>query len=783
MSLKMASAAVRMLVLALLLLLVGGLAFYVFSPRPSLYGDTSWSRAYLDNEGGLLRLTLASDERYRLHTPLIDIAPEMIEATLLYEDRHFHAHPGVNPAALLRAAWTTFITRERRVGASTISMQFARIRFGLDTRSIPGKLKQILRALQIERHYGKDEILEAYLAVVSYGRNIEGVGAASLIYFGKPASRLSLPEVLSLTVIPQNPSARNPDNKTGRTKLVEARGRLFKAWRKVHPEDVARTSQLDLALSFHAPEQLPFSAPHLTERLKAELPASLDGEIRTTIDSDLQALVESRITNYVERHAPMGVENAVALLINYQTMSVEAYVGSADFFNNAIEGQVDGIRARRSPGSALKPFVYALAMDQGLIHPMTLLKDAPRRFGAYTPENFDQGFLGPLFARDALILSRNVPAVHLAGSLQNPDLHDFLEQSGIQGLQPREHYGLAIALGALEVSMEELGGLYAMLANEGLLEAPRYLADQAQAKSKRLISPEASYLTLNMLRHTAAPDERKLPGQLRNTFPVAWKTGTSYGFRDAWSIGVFGPYVLATWVGRFDGLGNPAFIGRRAAGPLFFEMARAIERELGPFPPASDPNHLNLARVEVCAPTGDLPNEHCPQTMASWFIPGVSPLQLSTVFRAVPINPHTGRRACFHEPPKTQLEVFEFWPSDLLVLFRTAGIARKLPPRLEQDCSLDAAGSTGAVPEIRAPDPNIIYTLRSQRRDEERIPLSAIAESDTQTLYWFVDDRYVGKANRGEVLFWRPSVGTFDVRVVDEHGRAAATNMKVRLLN
>ena len=783
MSLNQVSSVVRMFVLALLFVLLGGFALYAYSPRPTLYGDTSWSRAYLDNEGGLLRLTLASDERYRLHTPLADIAPEMIEATLFYEDRYFYAHPGVNPAALLRAVWTTFIAQERRVGASTISMQFARIRFGLDTRSIPGKLKQMLRALQIERHYSKDEILEAYLAVVPYGRNIEGVGAASLIYFGKPASRLSLPEALSLSVIPQNPSARNPDNETGRARLAEARGRLFKTWREVHPEDVVRTSQLDLELAYQAPEQLPFSAPHLTERLKAELPAGLNGEIYTTIDSDLQALVEARIANYVERYGPMGVENAVALLINHQTMSVEAYVGSADFFNDAIEGQVDGIRARRSPGSALKPFVYALAIDQGLIHPMTLLKDAPRRFGAYTPENFDQGFLGPLFARDALALSRNVPAVQLAGSLQNPDLHDFLEQSGIQGLQPREHYGLAIALGALEVSMEELAGLYAILANEGLLEAPRYLADQPQAENRKLISPEAAYLTLSMLRHTTAPDERILPGQLRDTLPVAWKTGTSYGFRDAWAIGVFGHYVLATWVGRFDGLGNPAFVGRRAAGPLFFEIARAIERELGPFPPATDPDHLNLARVEVCAPTGDLPNEHCPQTMTSWFIPGVSPLKLSTVYRAVPINQITGRRACFHEPPKTQLEVFEFWPSDLLALFRTAGIARKLPPPLEQDCPLDSAGSTGAVPEISAPDPNIIYTLRSQRRDEERIPLSAIAESDTKTLYWFVDDRYVGKANRGEVLFWRPSVGTFDVRVVDEHGRAAATNMQVRLLN
>lgn len=761
----------------------GALALYGFCPRPDLYGDTAWSRAYLDRDGGLLRLTLAADERYRLRTPLGEIAPQLIEATLLYEDRHFLEHPGVNPAALLRAAWTTFVTRDRRVGASTITMQLARLRFGLDTRSIPGKCVQILRALQLERHYSKDEILEAYLALAPYGRNIEGAGAASLIYFGKPASQLSLPEALSLAVIPQNPGARNPGSEAGRIELAGARGRLFAAWLKEHPEDGMRSTQIDLGLAFAAPEDLPFVAPHLTERLEAGLPSEMNGALRTTIDSNLQALVESRIAAYVERLAPLGIDNAVVLLLNHETMGVEAYAGSADFFSNAIQGQVDGVRARRSPGSALKPFVYALAMDQGLIHPMTLLKDAPRRFGAYTPENFDQDFLGPLFARDALVLSRNVPAVELAGRLHDPDLHAFLEQAGIEGLRSREHYGLAIVLGALGISMEEMASLYALLANHGVLHAPRYLAGQALDEGRRLLSPEASFLTLDMLGKTRAPDEQVLPGQLGRVLPVAWKTGTSYGFRDAWSVGSFGPYALAVWVGRFDGQGNPAFVGRRAAGPLFFDIARAIEREQGPFREVSAPTDLNLARVEVCAPTGDLPNEYCPHTTASWFIPGVSPLKVSTVYRAIPIDRQTGRRACFHEPPRTRMEVYEFWPSDLLAVFRAAGIARKLLPPLEEGCPLIMAGNSGAAPEIRTPDSHIVYTLRSDHREEERIPFSAVADADANTLYWFVDERYVGSVPRGKRLFWQPSIGSFDVRVVDDHGRAAATMMEVKLVN
>ena len=773
----------RGIALAALVVAAGALLAYGLAPKPELYGATSWSRAYLDRDGGLLRLTLAADERYRLHTPLDQIAPEMVEATLLYEDRHFDNHPGVNPAALVRAAWTTFVTRERRVGASTITMQVARLRFGLDTRDVSGKLLQILRALQLERHYSKRDILEAYFALAPYGRNIEGVGAASLVYFGKPAAQLSLPEALSLAVIPQHPTARNPGTERGRNTLAEARARLFDAWIAEHPEDAERASQFDLHFAFRAPEQLPFRAPHLTQRLEIELARERGGLIRTTLDPAMQALIEARIASYVERYAPLGVENAVALLVDRRSMAVEAYVGSADFFDDAIAGQVDGVQAPRSPGSALKPFVYALALDQGLIHPMTLMKDAPRRFGAYTPQNFDQSFLGPLPARDALARSRNVPAVELAGAIANPDLHGLLTAAGVQGLQPREHYGLAIVLGGLEIRMDELVTLYAMLANEGVLHAPRYLEDTPRDEGLALLSAEASFLTLDMLRGGAAPSETPLPGQIARPLPVAWKTGTSYGFRDAWTVGRFGDYVLAVWVGRFDGQGNPMFVGRRAAGPLFFDIARGIERERGPFEPPAPSATLNLAQVEVCASTGDLPNEYCPQTAESWFIPGVSPLKISTVYRAIPIDRQTGKRACFHEPPRTTLEVYEFWPSDLLGVFREAGIARRLPPELEGDCPLGSARSTGAPPEIRSPSEHIVYTLRSAQRDEERIPFQAITDADVQQLYWFVDDRFIGRAARGETLFWKPAVGHFDVRVVDDKGRAAATGLDVRLVN
>jgi penicillin-binding protein 1C len=519
-------------------------------------------------------------------------------------------------------------------------------------------------------------------------------------------------------------------------------------------------------------------------RLEQTLAHTGKGAIRTTVQLALQRLLEEHITRYLQRRQPSGIDNAVALLVNHRTMEVEAYAGSADFRNPAIQGQVDGIQARRSPGSVLKPFIYALALDQGLIHPMTLLKDAPRRFGAYTPENYDRGFLGPVFARDALMLSRNVPAVHLTSRLETPTLHEFLTAAGIERLQPAEHYGLALALGGHEVSMDEVVRLYAMLANRGQLRPLRLLAGAAPPQpGKRALSPEASFLTLDMLRGTPSPDEPRLPGQLRQDSTTAWKTGTSYGFRDAWTAGVFGPYVLAVWVGHFDGGANPAFVGRQAAAPLFFEIARSIEQRAGGFDEPRVPAGLNIATVEVCATTGDLPDKHCPHTTDSYFIPGISPLQVTTVYRKVPVNSMTGKRACYHDPPRTQLQVHEFWPSDLLAVFRTAGIARRLPPPFEADCALAVTSEAGNAPEITSPDNRIVYALRSGQREAERIPFNAITEADAKTLYWFVDNRFVGSTPRADALLWQPVVGSFAVRAVDDHGRAAATQLRVQLVN
>jgi penicillin-binding protein 1C len=363
---------------------------------------------------------------------------------------------------------------------------------------------------------------------------------------------------------------------------------------------------LELPIGARRDFPMPYLAPHFVDALLAARPGR-PPRIETTLDAALQTVVERQVARYTAAYSDRGIRNAAVLLVDSRDMSVKAWVGSADYWNEAIDGQVDGVLAKRSPGSALKPFIYALALDQGVLHPRTILRDSPTSFGPFTPENFDGRFFGPIAAEEALVRSRNVPAVWVSMQLRQPNLYGFLKSAGVSRLQPEEHYGLALALGGGEITMEELAGLYAMLANQGVLRPLRVLPSREPTAGARMLSPEAAFITVDMLRRNPRPDEDGAP-PVRTRWPVAWKTGTSWGFRDAWSAGIVGPYVLVVWIGDFSGQGNPAFVGVDAAAPLFFRIADALNfaRANEPAPELVPPP--GVARVAVCAESGDLPN-------------------------------------------------------------------------------------------------------------------------------------------------------------------------------
>lgn len=742
--------------------------------KPNLLEDVSFSRAVFDRNGHLLRLTTTKDEKYRLFINLDKISPKLRESVILLEDQYFYSHLGVNPASITRAFFQSYIIGGRKIGASTITMQLARLKYNIKTRNFFGKAWQILRAVQFEIHYSKDQLLEAYLNLVPYGFNIEGVGAASFIYFQKKPIDLTLPEIMTLSVIPQNPNKRKPEHNNPRqAALITARNKLFIRWLEKHPEDSYLQPFFTLPLTTYGIKDLPFEVPHLTFDLLDKYKDV--GQIYSSIEFDKQKMLENILKNYVFDNKNIGINNAAAILVDNKNMEVLVSIGSANFFDKSISGQVDGTRAKRSPGSTLKPFIYALAFDQGLIHPRSILSDAPINFGSFSPDNFDKDFKGPITASDALRFSRNIPALKLAEDLKSPDLYSFLQNAQISKLRPKKDYGLSLVLGGAEVTLCELAELYSMLANDGVKQDLKFVIDNKQQIGyKKLLSAESSFMVLDILGQTTRPNISS------SKYKIYWKTGTSNGFHDAWTAGVFGNYTLIVWVGNFNGKNSPSFIGVKSAAPLFFQMADAIAKQ-GIDNGFIDKKiaNLNLRQIEVCGVTGDLESDNCPAIASTWFIPGLSPIKKQNIYRKILVNTKTGKIACEFIDGVTQYQKFEIWPSDLLHTLNKAGIEKPNLPESDESCDQKIARSNGTPPIIISPQSSAKYYARLHNNENEGILLNASADGQIKLLHWFINNSYFGKSKPNDNLEWYPKAGNYNIIVTDEYGRSSKTNIKV----
>lgn len=745
---------------------------WLLLPQPELYPpEFRFSRTLEDRHGRLLHLALTPDGKYRRYTPLAEISPALINATLTLEDRHFYDHPGVNPLSMLRAAWGV-VSGSARGGGSTITMQLARLRYDLHTRTPWGKAWQMLRAVQIEKHHSKDDILEAYLNQAPYGGNVEGVGAAGLLWCGKSAQELTLREAVALSVLPQSPTTRRPRATGDNASLAAAQHRL---WDRLREERGQPADPLDASFMLRQLQPVPREAPHLARRLFTEKPAddraSSGAPLRCTVDLNQQQGVEQAVNDYVQRKREVGITNACALLVHAPSREVLAYVGSSRFLDSKIQGQVDGVQARRSPGSALKPFIYALAMQQGLIHPHTLLRDGRMSFGSYNPENFDRNFAGPISAADALYHSRNIPAVALAQRLDAPGLYSFLKEAGVALPQPAEFYGLSLPLGGGEVSMEELAELYALLASDGTARHLNYFKAEQIVEAPPLLTDEARYLTREMLRTREGEPVMDDPA-------VTWKTGTSHGFRDAWAAGMRGEYVLVVWIGNFNGKANPAFIARECAAPLLFETFRHLR-----LPMKREKPPAGVSQVELCAVSGQLPTPHCQHRVQGGFIPGVSPITPCDIHREVLIDTFTGLRVTRDDGRRAlKHEVFEFWPPDLLEMFKLAGVPRKTPPPLETSAESLAAADAGAVPKIVSPRAALVYTLQASDAARQKIPLRADTAPGVNRVFWFAGSRFLGASDPATPVMWAASAGKWRVHVLDDQGRSTAVEFRVEMV-
>jgi penicillin-binding protein 1C len=753
----------------LLLAVVEGLGWLVARCLPTTYllNRPGFSQAFYSQEEKLLRLSLSSDEKYRLFLSLDQVSPNFIAAVLAQEDRWFYYHPGINPYALLRGAVLTYF-EGHRTGGSTISMQLARIRYGIVSRTFVGKLKQMFLALFLERLYSKSELLEAYINLASFGGNIEGVGAASLIYLNRSAASLSIPESVYLAVIPESPTRRSPTRQ--QNYLQQAAERL---WLRL-PES-QRSSQKDFKIMSLAGrvKDLPKVAMHFTNQLAAAYP--FKNQIVTSLNFEQQKTLEKQVAAYISRNSKFGLTNASAMLLDCQSNAIRAYVGSANFWDNKIQGQVDGIRARRSPGSALKPFIYALAIEHGIIHPGTILKDLNFSRAAYNPENYEKDFVGPISATDALVRSRNIPAVRLLNSIGPEGYIEFLKQAEIAQLRSAEYYGLALALGGVEVRPDEVARLYCSLNNQGKLSPINRLKSQLETTqtSKLLFSPESAFLVKEMLKENDPPPSFLNSRARVKDLRIAWKTGTSFGFRDAWAAGLPGRYALVVWLGNFDGRGAPALIGRDSAGVLFFKIIEALSaNEALTEAPVS--KELNVKKVAVCAVSGDLPSSSCTRKHQSWYLPGKSPVKVCQIHRTIAVDSETGLATCSRSKSKGVSTVFEVWPSDMQELFLKAGIKFKRPPQYGPEClGIDLAGQ---APEIVSPQSKVTYNLEAERKE---IPLIAVTDADVTTLTWYDGDLKLAQVKAGQTWFWPASVGQHRISAIDDRGRVTSLEVQI----
>lgn len=560
--------------LAFILAIIGFVGWvYSLGPLP-LDEARRVSTTIVDRNGKLLRAYAMADGRWRLPVDAkANVDPTYLKLLFAYEDQRFYAHDGIDPLALGRAALQLSTRGHIVSGGSTISMQLARLMEPRRQRSLYAKLHQIVRAIELERTLSKDEILNLYLALAPYGGNLEGIRAASIAYLGKEPKRLSLAEAALLVALPQSPETRRLDRYPDAARV--ARDRVLDRMVEEHVVSAEDAKQAKAVPVPKLRKPMPILAPHASDSALATVKDA--PIIKLTLDSNLQKVLEPLAR---DRAIALGPNISVGIIaVDNESGDVLARVGSADYFDDSRAGQVDMTRAIRSPGSTLKPFIYGLAFEDGFVHPDSLIDDRPVRFGSYAPENFDMTFQGTVPVKKALQLSLNVPAIVLLDRVGSSRLASRLRQAGGNLILPKDEApGLAMGLGGVGVTLQDLAQLYAGFARLGTTKPLReIMADKDDREPLRLLDQVAAWQVGNVLLGTPSPENAA-----HNR--IAFKTGTSYGYRDAWSVGFDGRMTIGVWVGRPDGAPVPGLIGRLAAAPILFDAFARTGKTLTPLP-------------------------------------------------------------------------------------------------------------------------------------------------------------------------------------------------------
>lgn len=730
----------------------------------------------LDREGNLLGAFVAADDSWSFPVTLSEISPSLIQATIAVEDKRFYFHNGVDFLAIARAAWTN-LSRWRTVsGASTLTMQTIRL-LEPRRRTLGAKIIEAFRALQLEELRTKDEILAGYLNLAPYGGNIVGAEAASRAWFGKRARDLTIAEAALLAGLPQAPSRLRPDRFPQR-----ALARRNYVLRQMNIPNCSWELELRKANRETRPA-------HFCEFIRRKYPGQAC--LRTTLDPTVQHIAEATLREGVGALRQAGVANGAVVVIENEASALRAMVSLSDF-SSEEDGQVNGATSPRSPGSALKPFTYALALERGLCTPDTIMPDVPASYTGYEPANYDREFRGAVTTREALSASLNLPAVRLLQEVGHRNLHAFLKELGISTLtRDADHYGLALTLGSVEVTLLELTNAYATLARLGIARPLRFLESERVAEGRRVLSDGAAYLVTDILADTTRLGLIP-PGRSANGGPrMAWKTGTSHGHRDAWTVAYTPHYTVGVWLGNFGGRPARALVGIQSAAPI---AARILHQINAGRPPAWFRRPESVELRPLCSTSGLPPGPHCPATRPGLALRGGGS-RVCPVHVTVKVDVATGARLCPRCVGRREYEVrvAEAWPAELAAWLQRHGQGDNLVPEHNPQCTAHCGlaiadyGLTPGMPNPRpetSDTPRILSPANGQTyvllpdAAEQRLPLRAASRAST--LYWFIDGVLFATTGPLQPAFWPLERGTHQVTCADNTGNTASVTICVR---
>ncbi len=732
-----------------------------------------YSTIITDRRNEVVHAFLTPDEHWRMQTTLEEISPTLKKAIVYKEDQYFYHHPGINLMAVFRAFGNNILQRRRTSGASTITMQVARA-LEPGERTYWHKIREMFRALQLEWKYSKEEILQLYLNLVPYGGNIEGVKSASILYFGKNPDHLSLAEITALSIIPNRPSSlvigRNND------RIVQERNRWLVRFREA---GIFSAKEVDDALAEPLTAKrgsVPRLIPHLAYKLKK----SGDPIIHTSIDMNLQSKTELLVEDYVRGLRLKNIHNAAVLIIDNRTHQVVSYIGSADFRDTTDGGQVNGAAAIRQPGSTLKPLLYGLCIDEGLLTPKMVITDVAVNYAGYTPENYDRQFNGYVTMEYALEHSLNIPAVKALNQLGKEKLLDKLVSCRFEQIRKdRPKLGLSLILGGCGSSLEELTSMYSLFANNGqyypasVIQLPK---DSSQ-RPTRILSSGATFMINEILSKVNRPDF-PLNWQSTEHMPkIAWKTGTSYGRRDGWSIGYNSHYTVGVWTGNFNATGVAELSGANTATPLLFRIFNTIDYDADE---AWFQQPADCELRQVCAETGLLPEDQCGQRVTDYFIPLISTVKHCDNRQEIMLSADGRISYCRQCAPATgyRTKWFRIISPDMQHYFEENRMAyEKIPPH-NPDCEkvfLDG------VPVITSPRNGAEYLIN--RKNPEPLQLSCNTGNDVSKVYWYINNRFYKTTEAGSKQFFLPDEGPVKISCTDDKGRNRDIWIRVKYIS